>query len=158
MQHVIRAILVSLVSGLVGAGLIGSSAAAQTSPDRIGILLGSHHFGADSDFEEFNPGVLLTWERDLDWTLGAYRNSYGRTSAVAAVGRNFPFYRQVEVGVFGGVAWYPDDGREQAVHLGDVVPIGGLQARAGPLFVQVIPAFGLGADGIVAGGVTFPLD
>ena len=148
----------AFIAAILSVATVTGADAQVARPDRIGILVGSHHVGAEEDFEEFNPGVILSWERDLDWSLGAYRNSYDRLSAVAAVGKNWELRPGIEAGVFGGAAWYPEDGRRLAVHVGDVVPIGGLQARVGHAFVQVIPAFGLGADAIVAGGISFPLD
>ena len=67
----IRAILISFVL----------AAPVHADPDRISILLSSYHVDAKQDFEQVNPGGFLTWENrmgGLDYSLGAYRNSYGR--------------------------------------------------------------------------------
>ena len=58
---------------------------------------------------------------------------------------------------FLGAAYYPDDGRRFRYHLGDIVPLGGLQARVGPTFLQIIPGDGEEADAVFAFGVTVPL-
>lgn len=135
---------------------------AAAGPDQLSILLGSHHASPGQEFEEFNPGIFLTW-RDalwdgrLDASIGAFRNSYGR-GAVAATAA-LPFYetRVVELSAFLGAAYYPEDGRTFRVHIGDIVPLGGLQARVGPVFFQAIPGDGREADAIFTFGVTVPL-
>lgn len=128
-------------------------------PDRVSILLGSHHVGADFDFNEVNPGVFLTWEgENVDWSFGAYENSYSHTSVAATAYLPLIEWDGGEAGPFAGLALYPETGRYQQAHIGDVIPIGGLQVRHGNAFVQVIPAFGNGADVIVGLGVTFDLD
>lgn len=133
-------------------------ALADLKPDRLSFLLGSHHISPSQTFEEFNPGVFLTWEGTFDTNLGLYRNSYGRTAAAATLA--FPFYESgtFTLSAFVGAAYYPDDGRRFRVHAGDFIPLGGLQARIGPTFVQFIPGDGREVDGIVAFGLTFPLD
>ena len=153
----IRAILTAIL-------LAVAAPAPAEGPDRFSVLLGSRHVGATQDFEEVNPGLFLTWEEafevgplDIDASLGAFRNSYGRLS-VAAVGA-WRFYERgpFELGLFLGAAYYPEDGRSFQVHVGDVVPLGGLQARLGPVFLQAIPSDGAVADAIFAAGVTVPL-
>lgn len=135
---------------------------ADPMPDRLSFLIGSHHFSPGQDFEEFNPGVFLTWDNILldgqgDLNVGAFRNSYGRTAT--AVTAAFPFYEKgaFEAGFFAGAAYYPEDGRRFRVHVGDVVPLGGVQASYGPLFVQLIPGDGREADAVLSFGVTWDL-
>ena len=131
---------------------------AQAGPDRLSVLIGSKHINASYDFEEANPGLFVTWENQrLDWTLGAYRNSYGRMSVSAIVGLPVVRWRDGDVSLFIGVALYPKDGRNFAVHAGDLVPIGGVQIRHRNVFIQVVPLDGNLADAVVAFGVTFPL-
>ena len=92
----------------------------------------------------------------MSYSVGAYRNSYGRASIAATAGYSFLQRGDLDLSVFGGVALYPKDGRNFAVHAGDFVPIGGLQARYRNAFMQVIPSDGLSTDAIVSFGVTFP--
>lgn len=134
------------------------SGAAHAQPDRISVMLGSNHIGAKIPFEQANPGVLLTWEGDrIDWTAGAYRNSFGKLSASVTVSLPLVRWDNGELAAFAGVAIYPGDGRSFAVHAGDLVPIGGLQLRQGHAFVQVIPSDGRTVDAIVTFGLTFPI-
>lgn len=137
---------------LLGAG------PAVAGPDRASLLIGSRHIDPRGQFEEVNPGLFLTWEGRLDLTLGVYRNSYGRTSTAAMLG--LPLWRrgEAEVEAFAGLAHYPVNGREFLIHVGDVVPLGGLQLRWRNLFGQVIPLDGGVADAVVTFGVTFGLD
>lgn len=149
------------VFGAVMAALTAVSAMA--GPDRVSILLASHHVNATQGFEEINPGLFLTWtgvawKERLDLGLGAYRNSYGHGSlaATAAV----PLVRKESWGLelFGALAWYPGDGDKFRHAMGDVVPLAGLQARYRTLFVQAIPSSGTSTDGVLSFGLTFPLD
>lgn len=104
--------------------------------DRVALLLGSHHVAAGrNDFEEVNPGLFLTWD---DWSVGAYRNSYGDISLALT----HEWALTDHVSVFAGVATY--DG---------LMPIAGLQVRAGPVFAQVIPSDGRATDAIITFGV-----
>jgi hypothetical protein len=120
-------------------------------PDRISLLMGSHHIDAKTYFNEVNPGVFVSWDRV---TLGLYENSYGRTSVAAAYA--FPILRrpELEVDLFAGVALYPEDGRRFAIHAGDWVPMAGIEARSHGLFVQIIPSDGVWTDAIIGFGIT----
>lgn len=139
--------------------LVAGSALADGGPDRVSVLLGSYHASPGQEFEEFNPGVFLTWNGDgaVDTTAGLFRNSYGRLAP--SVTFALPFYERehIELAGFLGAAYYPDDGRRFRYHLGDVIPLGGLQARLGPAFFQVIPGDGDEADAVFTFGVTMPL-
>lgn len=131
---------------------------ATADPDRISILLGSQHPGANVSYEQINLGVFLTWEDrtwGLDYSVGAYRNSYGRASVAATAALPVIERGQLALAVFGGLALYPGNGQNFAVSAGDLVPIAGLQARLGHGFVQVMPGDGMA---VVAFGLTFPLD
>lgn len=133
-------------------------AMACAAPDRISVLLGSNHIGAKIPFEQVNPGVFLTWERaHVDWTVGAYRNSFGKMSASLTAALPLARWHNGELSAFAGAALYPGDGYTFAVHAGDLVPIGGLQVRQGRVFMQVIPSDGRTVDAIVTFGLTFPL-
>lgn len=135
------------------------AASAHAGPDRVSILIGSHHVAATDRFEEINPGLFLTWEDrgGLDWSAGVYHNSYGRTSVAATAALPLNRGGKVEFSLFAGAALYPEDGRRFRYHAGDVVPVFGLQVRAGPVFAQVIPSDGKATAAIISFGLTFPL-
>lgn len=138
-------------------------AAADWQPDRLSLLLGSHHAGATIDFENFNPGIFLSWDGSevlggqVNYTAGVFHNSYGRASISGTLGLDWPVTDDLDIGLFGGLAYYPEDGRTFAISYGDVVLIGGLQARFGNVFAQIIPSDGEFADAILTFGVTFQL-
>lgn len=132
------------------------SGPAQAGPDRLSLLVGSRHLGADRHFEESNPGLFLTWEdrHGVDLTVGAFRNSFGGTSVAATAAMPVFEHGGAQVSLFGGLAVYPGDGDQFEFHAGDIVPIGGLQARVGNMFLQALPAGGMT---VIAAGVTMPL-
>lgn len=133
---------------------------ADWSPDRATILLGSKHIGSSYQFNETNPGLLLTWNLPNDRfavTGGAYLNSFGRLST-AAFG-SWTFYRKgrFEASLLAGVAHYPVDGRRFLVSYKDFVPMGGVEARYGNFAAQYYPDFSHGMKGIVSFGIVVPL-
>lgn len=130
---------------------------AAAGPDRLSFLMGSKHIDAQSDFEEINPGLVLTWEPRLTYSVAAYRNSYGRGSVAFSLGYPVFTRKDMQIEVFGALAYYPIDGRRFAVHWGDVIPLGGLQARYKNVFMQAIPSDGIEADAIFSFGLTFAL-
>lgn len=136
--------------------VLSLSTMATAAPDRFSLLLGSKHIGA-SGFEEVNPGVFLTWERQFDFSFGLYRNSYGRPAVAGVVA--YPLYQRgtFQLAVFGGTALYPVEGRRFRAHLGDFVPVAGVQVRLGKAFVQVIPSDGRPVQAIVSFGLSFSL-
>ncbi|MFK7745304.1 MAG: hypothetical protein AB8B47_09620 [Roseobacter sp.] len=127
-------------------------------PDRLSILLGSNHVGATRDFQEFNPGAFLTWERELNYSIGLYYNSYKKVSALASVGYDYEVATDFDIGVFFALALYPGDGDEFRYSAGDLVPFVGLQARYKNVFAQYIPADGDSLDSLFTFGLTFELD
>lgn len=143
----------------IAASLVLSTA--NMSPalaDRVSLLLGSYHFDA-SGFEEFNPGVFYTWEHSrVGYSVGGFRNSYGRGAVAGTV--SLPFFRwdSGEFSIFAGAAYYPEDGSRIASQItGDVIAIGGLQLRQGYTFFQLIPLDDRGADAVLSYGLTFPV-
>ncbi|QGX99319.1 hypothetical protein EI983_14010 [Roseovarius faecimaris] len=133
--------------------------AAEADPDRVSILLGSHHINATRDFQEINPGVILTWQQSaLGYSLGAYYNSYEDISVLGALSYGVEIAPEFELGVFGGLAWYPGEGDQFDHSIGDAVPLVGVQTRYRNAFVQLIPADGGTLDGLVTFGLTFALD
>jgi hypothetical protein len=138
--------------------LIVLSPAAWAGPDRFSVLLGTEHFGATREFQEVNPGVFLTWEGSLDYSIGLFYNSYEDLSPIATVGYGWEVAREFEVGFFAGLAVYPGEGDQFRVSAGDLVPLVGLQARYYNVFAQFIPADGDSVDAVLAVGLTFALD
>lgn len=126
--------------------------------DRVSILLGSYHESA-YEFNEFNPGVFLTWEREVfDYSVGVYHNSYDRTSVAGTISYSLAEWDQGQFDVFGGVAYYPQDGRTfNPLGDSDFVPIGGLQVRHNNLFAQIMPGDQETVDYVVSFGLSFEL-
>lgn len=143
-----------------------SPALAAAGPDRVSILLGSEHFNATEDFQEFNPGLFLTWEaqRDFlffdstDFSVGAFYNSYAKVAPNVTVGAAREVAPGLDLGVFAGFALYPGDGDRFRVSVGDVIPLAGFQARYRNVFAQLIPLNGDNADAVLAVGLTFALE
>ena len=134
------------------------SSVAQAGPDRVSVLLGSEHINATREFQEFNPGVFLTWERQFNYSIGIYYNSYEEISPLISVGYDWDVARDFHLGAFFALAVYPGDGDEFNHAIGDVVPFIGLQARYKNVFVQLIPADGDALDALITFGLTFALD
>ena len=126
-------------------------------PDRLSVHLGSSHVNAQEDFEEFNPGLFVSWDRSLSYTVGAFRNSYGDVSVAATVA--YPLIRRdlYRLTAFVGWAHYPENGRKFRVHHGDVVPVAGLRLHYRSLFVQFLPGDGSVADAVLSFGFSAPL-
>ena len=144
----------TLTATALSLALIASAGAAAA--DRISLLLGSRHIGAPGMFKESNPGLFYTWEQPrVNWSIGAFRNSYGRASVAALAAVPLARWDNGELSAFAGIAHYPGDGRRQPLHLGDVIPIGGLQLRQGNVFLQVTPMDGNPVKALVAVGLTF---
>lgn len=140
-----------------------SAISAQAGPDRLAILLGSHHINATQDFEEFNPGAFLIWEgamlkNTLDLGFGAYRNSYGDASVAVTTALPIKRNEVFSLDLFGAIAVYPGEGDQFSHSAGDVVPIIGAQARYRNVFLQAIPAGGEGTDGVLSLGLSFDLN
>ncbi|MEM6728356.1 MAG: hypothetical protein AAF618_07640 [Pseudomonadota bacterium] len=145
-------------SSLALALMLSTATSASAEPDRISLLLGSHHIGG-GDFEEFNPGIFFTWERPrADFTVGAYRNSYGEFSAAASAALPIYEWRTGELEAFAGAAYYENADDVSDYTLGDFVPLAGLQVRQGYVFSQFIPASNDDFNGLVTFGITFPFD
>ncbi len=136
--------------------LLAAPAAAQ---DRASVLIGSHHVGAVVPFREFNPGLFLTWDLEpVDLTIGAYRNSFGKPSVAAFASLPLIEWDGGAVEALAGITLYPEDGRLFAIHVGDVVPLVGLNVRHGNAFAQIMPGDGKHADAVIAFGITFHIE
>lgn len=125
--------------------------------DRVSVMLGSKHIGA-TGFNEVNPGFFYTFENTVDLTLGAYYNSYGKGSFSVTVAKSFYENNGLQLQVFGGIATYPNAGRYVRAHLGNLVPIVGIQAIYGNTYLQLIPGDGKPVAGILAAGLTWKVN
>lgn len=145
---------------LAAAALLITPLAAAAGPDRLSLTLGSHHTDTGHDWHEVNPGVFVTWENvgPVDLSAGAFLNSFGGPSVAAVAALPLIEWESGQLAVFGGAAWYPGHGHEFLIHAGDVVPMGGLQLRQGPVFVQIMPGKIEPPEAIVAFGLTFKLN
>jgi hypothetical protein len=150
--------MISRAFGIAAVTCLSLPAIATAGPDRISFLLGSNHVNATRDFQEINPGVFLTWERGLNYSVGAYYNSYENISPIVSVGYDWEIATDFDLGLFGAVAIYPGDGDEFKYALGDVVPLIGAQARYKNVFIQFIPADGDSLDALFTLGLTFELN
>lgn len=148
-----------IARALLGAALLAATSV-SAGPDRLSIMIGSQHINPSHAFSEINPGIFATWENralGLDYTAGAYRNSYGRGSVALTAALPVIKWPDGQIAVFAGLGLYPKDGRTFRVHAGDVVPLGGIQIRQGNAFAQIMPGDGNAADAVVTFGATFSL-
>ncbi len=130
---------------------------APAQADRWSVLLGSHHFNG-TGFEEINPGLFYTWERrNLGFSAGAFRNSYGRGAVAGTISVPLKRWQTGELSVFGGLAYYRREGRDIDTRIsGDVIGIGGLQLRQGYTFFQLIPLDERDSKVLISFGLTWP--
>ena len=130
---------------------------AAAGPDRVWISLGSAHI-SDRDFEQFNPGVFLTWEGErLGYTVGAFRNSYGEFSTAATIGVALMRQEDYELSLFAGAATYPGFADRFRYSSGDVVAIAGANFRYKNAYVQAFPGNGESVQLTLSFGLTFGL-
>lgn len=130
---------------------------AFAGPDRVSILIGSKHFGG-SNFNEVNPGVLLTWEGPVvDVTAGIFENSYGDMAPSVLASVPVLTWGTGEVSIFAGLAYYGQRAARMKYSAGGLIPVGGVQIRQGYGFLQVMPSDGKPVDAILAFGLTFPM-
>lgn len=120
--------------------LFSTPVSADIMPDRISVLVGSHHVNSSEEYNESNPGLFLTWDQ---WTVGAYENSYSDISF--AVTREWELTEHADI--FVGAATYGDS----------IMPLAGLQLHAGPFFAQIIPSDGKYVDAIISFGLTYEI-
>lgn len=155
-KHNMKNLKLSLIAAATAA-IIATTATA--GPDRVSVLVGSKHFGS-SGFNEKNYGVFLTWEDlgPVDVSVGAFKNSYYKTSVAVTAALPVYDWGTGEISLFAGIAHYPEDGRNFKYGMQDIVPIGGIQARQGNMFVQFTPMDGKPVDALIAFGFTMSLN
>lgn len=89
-------------------------------------------------FQEFNPGVSLTWEKEaLDYSIGGFYNSYEDVSVLGLIGYDVEIATKLEVGAFAGLAYYPGGGDRFSMSVGDMVPLIGLQTTYRSFFAHL---------------------
>lgn len=128
-----------------------------------GVSIASRHFGAERDFEEFNPGVSFGIARDMfwlggEWGLegGLFRNSYGERAFYAGAWADWailgaPEAAEFRLGAFFAFAEYDqlvDEAKDAgAPTFGDFVPLVAAQASVRYLDRYALVArFGPGID------------
>lgn len=138
--------------------IISLACSAQAGPNRAALTFGSRHIGA-SGFNQFNPGLFLTWENPrVHWSVGIYHNSYNHASVAVAGYAPLVYWRDGNAGLFAGLAHYPVNGRDFSTHLArNILAIGGVQIRHGNLFIQITPMNGKPVKALLSFGVTWPL-
>jgi len=115
------------------------------------VSLGSAHINATRELNENNPGIGVGCEIRENLVLegGGLINSYNDTTsyAIAIMTRD---YGKWELGVFGGIAHYPDAKNNiNLPSVGDFIPAGGVQAARGPFLIRLIPQDGIISDAVL---------
>lgn len=135
-----------------------------SKPDRLYVTLGSLHFGdfeqhlePEDSIQEFNIGVIATWEdrgaRSLDYSLGLYRNSLGDPTIHSSVTKMWDYSEDLSYGVVGTLAIPLDDRSSTSAYL-----IPSLQLNYKNTFLSVTGApYGGEMYGVVGFGLTFKL-
>lgn len=123
-------------------------------PDYVQIPLASHHFGSwsDDDFNEFNPGLLLTWaERagGLNYTIGAYKDSKSDAALHVSAAKMWDFGPYTQGGLVLGYIHSFGDGYT------GIAP--SLQINHRFFFVNIATGYDDGTYGVVGTGLTIPL-
>lgn len=130
-------------------------------PDRLTVMAGSHHVAAaeGEKFNPINPGLIARFPGDfIDINVGGYVNSYGRPSATVLASLPIIETDNLDVAVFAGAAYYPEDGRRFAYSMGDIVPVGGIEVRAGHFAIQIMPSDCVYTCAVVSAGLSFALE
>lgn len=127
-------------------------------PDRVSIPTASFHYGDwgdenSDDFNETNPGLILTWEEralGLNYSLGAYRDSYSDTTVYASASRMWAITPELHGGVV--LAYRNSDGA------GFTGFAPSLHFTYRNIFIDVSNSIRDGnIYGVIGVGITFPL-
>ncbi len=143
------------------------------APDRVYITLASRHLNIDptlfgrADWNEFNPGVILTWEDrgqlGLNYSLGLFQNSYADRALFAGIGKTWEIVESgVKLGFVTGLADYGQNARLIGTQIGSSgwIITGGAQLEYRNIFLQLQPAgpqAGGGMGAVLVGGLSIPL-
>lgn len=159
-----------LFGALLGLGLATGAFAEGAKPDRLYVPLASHHVNVDppaasgmSSWNEFNPGLIVTWEDrlgTLDYSAGVFLNSYEDVSAMVSVGKMWDV-GQVQLGASVIFADYGDNAQhfDNAIGSTDIVFLPAFQVNYRNVFAQIIPAPQSNGDtgAVLTAGLTFAL-
>lgn len=137
--------------------------ACDTVPDRVSYVAAGKHYGGEVEnyLSDNIQGAFVGWDCGR-WgaDLGVYLNSFEDISPIVTASFNVLQGENWDVGLFAGVAHYPDRGFHDGEPLGaGDIWLGGAQARYGNLVVQWMPSPDTKYfDGIVTAGFTFELE
>lgn len=113
-------------------------------PDSLRIPLASEHVNSDAELNEFNPGLVLTWEGNwADISAGFIRNSFDDIAPIATISRNIWHNDRCDFSGFVGTARYTELIEKTDVHLDGWIPVGGLSLECGHVFLQAMPGRGI---------------
>ncbi len=139
-------------------------------PDRAYIPLTAQHLNIDpADFgrtawNQWNPGLIVSWENrwlGLDYSVGAFRNSFDETSAYAGAAKFWDLSPDMSIGLVAGLADYHSNARFIATEIGGSgwVITGGPQLNFKNAFFQIQPVPQSSGEfgAIFIGGLTIPL-
>jgi len=148
--------------------LLALMAAPAQAQDAISFTLGSHHINSTLEYNEYNPSVFYTWEEG--YTVGAYINSYAGVSLYGGGEWHIGAIGPVELSAFAGLALYQeinmdvvwtDKSRDQdgtTFNKGAfLVPMVGIRATVGNVFLNATPFGDDTFDGLLSMGLTFDL-
>jgi hypothetical protein len=139
----------------IGFAPFGAAANGSLLPEVLQIPLASHHFGdwgSSSDFNEFNPGMILTWEEraaGLNYSFGAYKDSKSATALHISVAKMWDIAPYTQLGIVGAYIHSFGDGYT------GIVP--SIQLNHKYIFVNVATGYDDGAYGVIGTGITIPL-
>ncbi|RPE71064.1 hypothetical protein EDD53_0177 [Pacificibacter maritimus] len=134
---------------------LAATADGSLAPDVLQIPLASHHFGdwgESSDFNEFNPGVILTWEdrlAGLNYSIGAYKDSKSATALHLSAAKMWDIGQYTQAGIVGAYIHSFGDGYT------GIAP--SIQLNHKYIFVNVATGYDDDFYGVVGTGITIPL-
>ncbi len=131
--------------------------ATELGPDYALVPLASHHYGDwgkkhGDDFNEFNPGLMLSWaERayELNYTVGAYRDSQSDTSVHLSAAKMWDIGKHAQIGLVG--AYIHSLGKGYT----GVAP--SIQLTYKALFLNAATGYDDGIYGVLSTGFIIPL-
>lgn len=173
MGELMRVLTGVLLAALLCAGVARADEGAERSrvqPDRLYVVLGSHHFGIDpagfgrTAWNEINPGVVLSWEKrflGLNYQLGAFVNSFAQTGGYVSVAKSWDLKSGSSIAAVMSLADYGANSQYFPVELGNSnwVLIPGIQYNRNKVFAQWWPSPQAGKPwaGVLSVGLRFPV-
>ena len=137
--------IIAIISLVLALCAIGTSLRALEY-DGHSFLLGSKHFGANTDFNELNPGVFLRYTNDwINVRPGVIYNSNEKFSPIVTFSSDLTTIsvRDFNIATFGGVGYYHEEGKNSHISIANTgwIPIAGIEITHDeyPIFVNIIP-------------------